>query len=149
MRRDEKNGAVAQYVQIAVLVMLVIAILAAVITQAKASESGGNQAVQYSQTEVLNRECAVAGMAEWGMTELPLRSFFRRLSKLMNYTATPHRFRHTVATNLMRSPDRNIKHVQMLLGHSSLQSTMEYIEDDMDFLGDVMQEEIRRRRKKG
>ncbi|HFV9295163.1 TPA: site-specific integrase [Serratia fonticola] len=30
------------------------------------------------------------------MTEAPLRSFFRRLSKMMNYTATPHRFRHTV-----------------------------------------------------
>ncbi|NCG50094.1 tyrosine-type recombinase/integrase [Serratia fonticola] len=80
------------------------------------------------------------------MTEAPLRSFFRRLSKMMNYTATPHRFRHTVATNLMKSPDRNIKHVQNLLGHSSLQSTMEYIEDDTAFLGDVMQEEIQRRR---
>ena len=82
------------------------------------------------------------------MTEVPLRSFFRRLSTLMNYTASPHRFRHTVATNLMKSPDRNIKHVQNLLGHASLQSTMEYIEDDTALLGDVMQEEIQRRRNK-
>lgn len=82
------------------------------------------------------------------MSEVPLRSFFRRLSKLMNYTASPHRFRHTVATNLMKSPDRNIKHVQNLLGHASLQSTMEYIEDDTAFLGNVMQEEIQRRRNK-
>jgi site-specific recombinase XerC len=48
----------------------------------------------------------------------------------------------------MKSPDRNIKHVQNLLGHARLQSTMEYIEDDTAFLGNVMQEEIQRRRNK-
>ncbi len=82
------------------------------------------------------------------MTEVPLRSFFRRLSRMMEYTATPHRFRHTMATNLMRSPNRNLKDVQTLLGHSSLQSTMEYIQVDTKFLGDVVDEEIARRRGK-
>nr|WP_237734084.1 tyrosine-type recombinase/integrase [Serratia fonticola] len=54
----------------------------------------------------------------------PIRTFFRPISKECRFTVSPHRFRHAVAINLMKSPDRNIQAVKRLLGHSSLRSMM-------------------------
>ncbi|STU57334.1 Phage integrase [Klebsiella pneumoniae subsp. ozaenae] len=51
------------------------------------------------------------------MNEFPLRAFFRRLSRECKFTITPHRFRHTVATHMMKSPERNLYAVKKLLGH--------------------------------
>lgn len=61
-------------------------------------------------------------------------SFFQRLSKICRVKVTPHRFRHTLATNLMKSPDRNVALVKELLGHSSLSTTLEYIMTDQEQL---------------
>lgn len=68
------------------------------------------------------------------MTYQPLRAFFRRLSTECRCTITPHRFRHTIATDMMKSPDRNLKVVQTLLGHSSVAVTLEYVEGNIDSL---------------
>lgn len=68
------------------------------------------------------------------MAYQPLRAFFRRLSTECRCTITPHRFRHTIATDMMKSPDRNLKVVQTLLGHSSVAVTLEYVEGNMDSL---------------
>ena len=35
----------------------------------------------------------------------PVNSFFRRLSKECGFAVSPHRFRHTLTTELMKSPD--------------------------------------------
>lgn len=64
----------------------------------------------------------------------PLRAFFRRLSVECRCTISPHRFRHTIATEMMKSPDRNLKLVQTLLGHSSVAVTLEYVEGNIDSL---------------
>jgi len=64
----------------------------------------------------------------------PLRAFFRRLSAECRCTISPHRFRHTIATEMMKSPDRNLKVVQTLLGHSSVAVTLEYVEGNIDSL---------------
>jgi len=61
-------------------------------------------------------------------------SFFQRLSVTCGVRITPHRFRHTLATNLMKSPDRNITLVKELLGHSSITTTLEYIVTDQEQL---------------
>lgn len=74
----------------------------------------------------------------------PIRAFFRRISKECRFAVSPHRFRHTVATNLMKSPDRNIQAVKRLLGHSSLRSTLEYIDEDIDSLRDILEQEMGR-----
>jgi integrase len=66
------------------------------------------------------------------MDHPPLRAFFRRLSKECGFTVSPHRFRHTLATNLMAQPDRNIKMAQVLLGHSTPAVTLEYVEADLN-----------------
>ncbi|MFP1880434.1 tyrosine-type recombinase/integrase [Lonsdalea quercina] len=64
----------------------------------------------------------------------PLRAFFRRLSKECQCDISPHRFRHTIATDLMSRPERSLSDVQMLLGHSSVAVTLEYVEANMDNL---------------
>ena len=68
------------------------------------------------------------------MASQPLRGFFRRLSTECQCVITSHRFRHTIATDMMKSPDRNLKVVQTLLGHSSVAVTLKYVEGNMDSL---------------
>ncbi|PLR35020.1 integrase [Chimaeribacter californicus] len=76
------------------------------------------------------------------MSIYPLRAFFRRLSKDCRFPVSPHRFRHTVATHMMKSPDRNIQAVKRLLGHVSIMSTMEYIDEDVDALREILEQEL-------
>ncbi|ADP10377.1 integrase [Erwinia sp. Ejp617] len=68
------------------------------------------------------------------MDHPPMRAFFRRLSKECGCVISPHRFRHTIATDLMKRPERSLNDVQMLLGHSSLAVTLEYVEANIDNL---------------
>ncbi|MDQ7912352.1 site-specific integrase [Pseudomonas sp. 102515] len=55
---------------------------------------------------------------------------YRKLMALVGTRMTPHRFRHTLASGLMRQADRNIHVAKALLNHSSIATTMEYIETD-------------------
>lgn len=71
-----------------------------------------------------------------------IRSFFRRLSKECGFTVSPHRFRHTLATELMKSPERNLQLVKDLLGHRSVSTTMEYVELKMDIVGKTLEAEM-------
>ncbi|SVO45472.1 Phage integrase [Klebsiella pneumoniae] len=76
------------------------------------------------------------------MNEYPLRAFFRRLSRECKFTITPHRFRHTVATHMMKSPERNLYAVKKLLGHVSITSTLEYIDESVDSLRGILETEL-------
>ncbi|HBY0036796.1 TPA: site-specific integrase, partial [Klebsiella pneumoniae] len=71
-----------------------------------------------------------------------IRSFFRRLSKECGFAVSPHRFRHTLATELMKAPERNLQLVKDLLGHRSVSTTMEYVELRMDIVGKTLEEEL-------
>ncbi|WP_338861198.1 site-specific integrase [Xenorhabdus griffiniae] len=71
-----------------------------------------------------------------------LRSFFRRLSRECDFAVSPHRFRHTVATTLMKAPDRNLPLVKRLLGHRNVATTMEYIDLDMEVTGKTLAREL-------
>ncbi|WP_459594179.1 tyrosine-type recombinase/integrase [Dickeya ananatis] len=70
------------------------------------------------------------------------RSFFRRLARDCGFAVTAHRFRHTLATELMKTPDRNLQLVKDLLGHSSVSTTMEYIELNMEIVGRTLETEL-------
>lgn len=72
----------------------------------------------------------------------PVKSFFRRLSKECGFAVSPHRFRHTLATILMNSPDRNLPLVKGLLGHSSVSTTMEYIDINMGVAAKTLETEL-------
>lgn len=64
------------------------------------------------------------------MTVDQLTGTFERLSKAANIRITPHRLRHTMATELAASKD--IRTLQQLLGHTSIHTTMQYVHPDMD-----------------
>ncbi|CAH6335455.1 tyrosine-type recombinase/integrase [Pantoea agglomerans] len=72
----------------------------------------------------------------------PLRSFFRRLSKECGFDISPHRFRHTLATTLMSSPERNLQLVKGLLGHRNVSTTMEYVDISMDIVSKALEKEM-------
>ncbi|KEY57174.1 tyrosine recombinase XerD [Serratia sp. DD3] len=90
----------------------------------------------------LRRKAQQGNASPEPMGVYPLRSFFHRLSRECRFAVSPHRFRHTVATNLMKSPDRNLQAVKRPLGHSSLRSTLEYIDQDIDSLRELLEQEL-------
>jgi len=55
---------------------------------------------------------------------------------------SPHKLRHTLATELVKSKDFNIREIQELLGHSNVSTTMIYTHVVMD----EIQEKIRKRK---
>lgn len=64
------------------------------------------------------------------MTVDQVGATFWRLSKATKIRITPHRLRHTMATELAASKD--IRTLQALLGHTSINTTMQYVHPDMD-----------------
>ncbi len=60
--------------------------------------------------------------------------FFNRLSRYCGSRVTPHRFRHSLATDLMRSKGRDLYLTQQVCGHTDIRSTMEYISPDLNTL---------------
>lgn len=72
------------------------------------------------------------------MTNDQLAHFFRKLSKITRIKLSSHRFRHTIATQLMRSPEQNLYAAQKLLGHRDIKTTLSYIEFDVDMLRKVV-----------
>jgi len=69
-----------------------------------------------------------------------VEAMYRKLLRRFGTRMTPHRFRHTLATDLMRRPERNIHLTMDLLNHSNISTTMGYIEVDYDHMRSVMQE---------
>ena len=68
------------------------------------------------------------------------RSVYRRLSRESGFDISSHRFRHALATELMKSPDRNLKRMKDLLGHRNVSTTMKYIELDMEVAGKALEQ---------
>ncbi|UYZ83119.1 tyrosine-type recombinase/integrase [Entomomonas sp. E2T0] len=57
---------------------------------------------------------------------------FEYISKRIGIQITPHRFRHTLGTDLMKEPERNLHLVKELLGHTNIKTTLEYVEADLN-----------------
>ncbi|RMN45580.1 Site-specific recombinase XerC [Pseudomonas syringae] len=69
-----------------------------------------------------------------------VEAMYKKLTNMTGTRMTPHRFRHTIASELMRQPERNIHITKNLLNHSNIATTMEYIEPDYDLMREVMNE---------
>ena len=69
------------------------------------------------------------------MTVDQIGYIFRRISEYTGVVSSPHRFRHTAATNLMKNPE-NLYVTKQLLGHKDIKVTLSYIEDDVEILRD-------------
>ncbi|HHZ9148654.1 TPA: site-specific integrase [Proteus mirabilis] len=83
------------------------------------------------------------------MSHSTIRAFFRRLSVECGFAVSPHRFRHTLGTTLMRCPERNMELTKNILGHRSLSSTMEYIGQDTVQTKAILEYELRNYLKMG
>jgi len=69
-----------------------------------------------------------------------IEDMFKKLTQAFGIRMTPHRFRHTLATDLMRQPERNIHLTKALLNHSNIATTMSYIEVDYEHMRAVLDE---------
>ena len=69
-----------------------------------------------------------------------VEAMYKKLIVKLGVRMTPHRFRHTLATDLMKQPERNIHLTKNLLNHSNIATTMSYIEADYDHMRDVLHE---------
>jgi integrase len=56
---------------------------------------------------------------------------FTRLSRRLGNKISPHRLRHTMATDLAQGTNPDLKSLQYLLGHTELALTMEYVHPEM------------------
>lgn len=69
-----------------------------------------------------------------------VEAMYKKLMEKLGVRMTPHRFRHTLATDLMKQPERNIHLTKNLLNHSNIATTMSYIETDYNHMRDVLHE---------
>ncbi|MBK0155535.1 site-specific integrase [Pseudomonas sp. S75] len=69
-----------------------------------------------------------------------VEAMYKKLIDKLGVRMTPHRFRHTLATDLMKQPERNIHLTKNLLNHSNIATTMSYIEADYNHMRDVLHE---------
>jgi len=76
------------------------------------------------------------------MNDNQVEAMYTKLIKMTGVRMTPHRFRHTLASDMMRQPERNLHLVKQLLNHSNLATTMEYIEPDYEVMRNAMEERI-------
>ncbi len=72
------------------------------------------------------------------MVDNQLTRIFDVMSKLLKFHVSAHRFRHTLATKLMKDP-KNIYITQQILGHSGIAVTLSYIEKDPETLREVLE----------
>jgi len=61
-----------------------------------------------------------------------LSHFYTALSRKLGVHISPHRFRHTIATDLMKQPKSNLHIVKDLLGHRSIATTLKYVHVDVE-----------------
>ncbi|MGV6989250.1 tyrosine-type recombinase/integrase [Testudinibacter sp. P80/BLE/0925] len=87
----------------------------------------------------INRYCFTTKRRGSDMNDNQLSHLFKKLYERTDFGISPHRFRHTVATNLMRNPEQNLYVTQKLLGHKNIKTTLEYIEHDVDMLRDCVE----------
>ena len=69
-----------------------------------------------------------------------VEAMYKKLIAKLGVRMTPHRFRHTLASDLMKQPERNIHLTKSLLNHSNIATTMGYIEADYDHMREVLHE---------
>lgn len=66
-----------------------------------------------------------------------LRLALDEIGKNLGVPLSPHKFRHTVATLLVRKY-RDITHAMKLLGHSDIRTTMGYVQEDMGSMRNML-----------
>ncbi len=65
-----------------------------------------------------------------------VRAIVRRYGRIINKDVSPHTFRHSYAINMVRQ-GCDIRRLQLLLGHSSMATTVIYLQFNDDDLRDI------------
>jgi integrase len=91
-----------------------------------------------SQSQVFNITLFHLKYSGERMTPEQLTGFFRRISKRYRVKLSPHRFRHTFATAAANQSGRNLKHLQQMLGHTSIKTTLGYVHSDTDSMREMV-----------
>ncbi|MFC0323698.1 tyrosine-type recombinase/integrase [Gallibacterium melopsittaci] len=73
------------------------------------------------------------------MTTDQLSHYFGKISKELGVSLSPHKFRHTLATNLMKNPEQNLYATQKILGHRDIKVTLTYIQPDVEQLRNAIE----------
>lgn len=71
-----------------------------------------------------------------------VEAFYQKISITCGFRLSPHRFRHTLGTELMREPDRNLHIVKDLMGHTNINTTLEYVEVDIGSIRSVLEDRV-------
>lgn len=95
-----------------------------------------NQA-SHCQLFNFNLFCPLSRNRHKNTSEHQISHIFKVISRSIGFNVSPHRFRHTVATNLMKNPN-NLYVAKQLLGHRNIQVTLTYIEDDVEMIRDTV-----------
>ncbi|MGJ8518407.1 tyrosine-type recombinase/integrase [Carnimonas bestiolae] len=92
------------------------------------------QLVSYAKTAGFRREDQLFNVNRFSrrhhkikMTTWQVIGFYRHLSKKIGIRMSSHRFRHTLGTDLMASPHRDIHVTQQILNHTDIRTTLEYV----------------------
>lgn len=86
----------------------------------------------------INLFCRATKRKGMKMSDDQLSHLCRVISQFTFSVVSPHRFRHTVATELMRQTPENLYNVQKLLGHKDIQTTLGYIEFNPEMIRDCV-----------
>ncbi len=73
------------------------------------------------------------------MNQWQVESCYAKISEITNSRISPHRFRHTIGTDLMKKPERNLHLVKELLGHTNIKTTLEYVTVDVEMLRECVE----------
>lgn len=73
------------------------------------------------------------------MNSWQVESCYAKISEITNCRISPHRFRHTIGTDLMKKPERNLHLVKELLGHTNIKTTLEYVSVDVEMLRECVE----------
>ncbi len=74
---------------------------------------------------------------EYGLTEEQISGAFGRIKKITGLVISPHRLRHTMATEIGSLPEAPLALLKVMLGHTSLQTTMLYVNPSLASLRQV------------
>lgn len=66
------------------------------------------------------------------MSSDQVTGYFKRASKRYHVKISPHRFRHTFATQVANQGGQNLKHLQNMLGHTNIKTTLGYVQSDTE-----------------
>ena len=73
------------------------------------------------------------------LTAYALEGFCRKIRYRFGNSISPHRFRHSTATSLANESGSNLKALQQYLGHTSMQTTLEYVHPDLAQMRDLVE----------